>query len=143
MWLTVVPFVPPVGAQISVSGAVKRPAIYEVRSGTSIAELTRIAGGFRADAYPGGARIERIDAGQERVIVDIDANGDEASATTAQPGDVLIIPQVLPELEESVTLIGHVDRPGPSQPLTERAHLRLHCGSAGRQRSGVPAMATR
>jgi protein involved in polysaccharide export with SLBB domain len=108
-------FVPPVGAQISVSGAVKRPAIYEVSSGTSIAELIRIAGGFLADAYPGGARIERIDAGQERIIVDIDANGDVASTTTAQPGDVLIVPQVLPELEESVTLIGHVDRPGPSQ----------------------------
>ena len=108
-------FVPPVGQQVSVSGAVKRPAIYETSNGTSVADVIELAGGFSPDAYPDTARIERISDTQERIVVSIDADSAEARNIQARAGDTVIVPRVLPELEDAVTLVGHVHRPGPYQ----------------------------
>ena len=106
-------FVPPVGAQVSVSGAVKRPAIYETSKGASVADVINLAGGLRADAYPEGGRIERIEAGEQRVVLDVNLADKAGLGSAAYPGDVLTIPQVLPDLEDTVTLVGQVQRPGP------------------------------
>jgi protein involved in polysaccharide export with SLBB domain len=106
-------FIPPVGPQVSISGAVKRPAIYETRGRTSINEAIGLAGGLLAEAYPSGARIERIEANQRRKVLSIDIGDEQASAATVQAGDTLFVPQILPELEQTVTLVGHVHRPGP------------------------------
>jgi len=108
-------FVPPVGPQVSVSGAVKRPAIYELRGETSIAKVIRLAGGMTSDAYPNGARIKRIDGNEERNVVSLDADGPEALAMIARAGDEVSIPRILARLEQTVVLAGHVHRPGPYQ----------------------------
>jgi protein involved in polysaccharide export with SLBB domain len=108
-------FIPPVGPQVSVGGAVKRPAIYELRDKTSIAGVIDLAGGFTSDAYPNGARIERIDGNEERKVVSIDADGPEAGAMAAMAGDDVTIPRILRRLEKTVELLGHVHRPGPYQ----------------------------
>ena len=108
-------FVPPIGAQVSVSGAVKRPAIYETAAGAAVADVIRLAGGLSADAFPGGARVERIEAGSQRVVLDIDLATKMGLAMLTHPGDVLTVPQVLPDLEDTVTLVGQVQRPGPYQ----------------------------
>ena len=108
-------FVPPIGDQISVTGAVKRPAIYETRRATTVSDVVTLAGGLLADAFPNGARIERITAGEERTVISIDADGPAAASTPTKAGDVIIIPSVLPDLENAVTLKGHVHRPGPYQ----------------------------
>ena len=49
-------FVPPIGDTISIAGAVKRPAIYETRSGATISDAIKLAGGLTADAFGQGAR---------------------------------------------------------------------------------------
>ena len=106
-------FVPPIGAQVSVSGAVKRPAIYETKDSAPLADVVKLAGGLSADAYPEGARIERIEFGSQRVVLDVDLAEKTGLAMVTHPGDVLTIPQVLPDLEDTVTLVGQVQRPGP------------------------------
>lgn len=108
-------FVPAVGTQVGISGAVIRPAVYEVRGPTSLADLVRMAGGLLPDAYPTETRIERIAAGEVRTVVSVDAAGSTGAGTSLQAGDMVRIPQVLPELEDVVTLVGHVHRPGPYQ----------------------------
>ncbi|MCH9005214.1 MAG: SLBB domain-containing protein [Proteobacteria bacterium] len=108
-------FIPPIGTQVSVAGAVKRPAIYETKGKSSILDVIQMAGGLLPDAYPDGARIERIDANKNRVTISIDADSQATANTHVRPGDVLVIPQVLPQLEYTVTLTGHVHRPGPYQ----------------------------
>jgi protein involved in polysaccharide export with SLBB domain len=108
-------FVPPVGDQVSASGAVKRPAIYELRGKTSIAGVIELAGGLTSDAYSDGARIKRIDGNEERKVVSLDADGPEANRMFARAGDELLIPRILPRLEQTVELHGHVHRPGPYQ----------------------------
>ncbi len=105
-------FIPPVGPRIGISGAVKRPGVYETRGDTSLAAAMKLAGGLEPDAYPGGARLERVRASDQRRVLSVDAGGDVAATTLVQDGDVLSIPTVLPEFENSVTLEGHVHRPG-------------------------------
>ena len=108
-------FVSPIGAQVSVSGAVNRPAIYEMRGKLSVDDLIAMAGGLKADAYPDGARLERIESGKERIVVSVDADSRAGGASPLKAGDLLVIPSVLPELENVVTLTGHIQRPGPYQ----------------------------
>lgn len=106
-------FVPPIGKTIGVGGAVKRPAFYEMKSGSTIGDAVSLAGGFAADAYAHRARLERIDANRERRVVSVDLTDAEQNLIRTQAGDILMIPKVLPELEDTVMLAGHVQRPGP------------------------------
>ena len=53
-------FVPVHGTRAEVTGAVTRPAIYELKPGESLADLLRAAGGFRADAALKRLSIHRI-----------------------------------------------------------------------------------
>lgn len=106
-------FVSPIGPQVSVSGAVKRPAIYETRGKASIRDIIEMAGGLTPQAYPDGARVERIESGRQRVVISVDADSADAATTSVLAGDLLVVPTVLPDLERSVTLTGHVHRSGP------------------------------
>lgn len=108
-------FIPPIGLQVSVAGAVKRPAIYEMRGQSSISDVIRMAGGLSPDAFPKGARIERIEGNEERKVLSLDIRNEKEAATPARAGDVIIVPAILPQFEETVTLVGHVHRPGPYQ----------------------------
>jgi len=50
-------FVPPVGATAGVAGEVRRPALYEVRSGDTVGELIRLSGGLVPAADPHAAKL--------------------------------------------------------------------------------------
>jgi len=105
-------FVPPVGDTVAVSGAVQRPAIYETKGRTSAADMVKLAGGLRAEAFRNGARIERIDANSDRVVLAVNLSSDDAKSIVVQKGDTLLIPEILPEVDNAVVLSGHVHRPG-------------------------------
>src|SRR2546422_3750044 len=53
-------FVPVHGRRVQISGAVRRPATYELGPGETLLELVRVAGGFRADAELRRVTIHRI-----------------------------------------------------------------------------------
>jgi protein involved in polysaccharide export with SLBB domain len=108
-------FIPPVGDTVGVAGAVRRPAIYELRGETQVDELIALAGGLRAVAYPAAARIERIDDENRRITVSVDIDSTEGAGTNLADGDTLYVPEVLPRLQDSVMLVGHVHRPGAFQ----------------------------
>jgi protein involved in polysaccharide export with SLBB domain len=62
--------IPPAGPQVAVYGAVKRPAIYEVKAGeTSLAAFLNDAGGVTVTASLGHIVVERIDANRQRETV--------------------------------------------------------------------------
>ena len=107
-------FIPPVGGQVGVDGAVKRPAIYELAGATTARQAVSLAGGFTAEASPSDSRIERIGTNRARTVVSADftrqGGGDRLAA-----GDRIFVPEVLPRFEETVVLQGHVHRPGPYQ----------------------------
>jgi protein involved in polysaccharide export with SLBB domain len=105
-------FVPPVGATAGVTGEVRRPAIYELREGDTVADLLALSGGLAPEADPHGAKLERIDGGSQRVIMDIDVGTSAGLTVTVRAGDVLTVPRVLDEMARTVTLQGEVLRPG-------------------------------
>jgi len=105
-------FVPPIGKTVSVAGAVNRPAVYEVRRLTTAADMVSLAGGLTPVAYAAGATLERIGADGERGVVAVRLDHESANQVQLQSGDMLFVPEVLPEIGNAVVLTGHVHRPG-------------------------------
>ncbi|HEY3990128.1 MAG TPA: SLBB domain-containing protein [Acidobacteriaceae bacterium] len=112
--------VPPVGPQITVYGAVKRPAIYELKSETTLAEVLNDAGGATVSAELGHIVIDRIDANHQRETVSLHlpdgSNSESARAAIAafsvHDGDRVHVSAILPYSQRVVYVEGHVVRPG-------------------------------
>jgi protein involved in polysaccharide export with SLBB domain len=114
--------VPAAGPQVAVAGMVKRPAIYEFKSGTAItlSEVLNDAGGLRVTAALPHIRVERVEADGHRATVEVGlpdgSSIDSARSTLASfvvdDGDRVIVAPVLPYSERAVYLAGHVVRPG-------------------------------
>jgi polysaccharide export outer membrane protein len=108
-------FVPPVGTTVGLGGEVRRPAIYELKSETSAAQLLQLGGGLLPEADPSLATIERVDARRVRVTVDVDLTSAAGQAALLHSGDTVRIPAIRPVLEDSVAVSGFVHRPGEYQ----------------------------
>ncbi|HEY2000959.1 MAG TPA: SLBB domain-containing protein [Acidobacteriaceae bacterium] len=112
--------VPPAGTQISVYGAVKRPAIYELKGETTLAEVLEDAGGATVSAALGHIVIDRIDANHQRetVSLNLPSEGSPESARAAiaafavHDGDHVHVSAILPYSQRVVYMVGHVVRPG-------------------------------
>jgi protein involved in polysaccharide export with SLBB domain len=107
-------FVPPIGARVTVDGEVRRPAIYEVRTEDSVAELIALAGGLNAGANRTAVKLERVVVDRGTTVRDVDLRNGGAQ-TAVRDGDVLRVPPNLEQLEESVRLAGNVFQPGLHQ----------------------------
>src|SRR5439155_25179906 len=89
-------FVPTVGDVVAVAGEVKRPAIYEVRTGTRLADVVTLAGGVTPTSYLKRVQIVRALPNAERATLDVDLTshyrkGDEASSPLINAGDLVLI----------------------------------------------------
>jgi polysaccharide export outer membrane protein len=115
-------FIPPIGTTATVYGAVRRPAIYELKKEKTAQQLVEIAGGLSPDADAGLAQLERIEASRLREMRNINLNTSAGRDTQISNGDKLRVPAIRPTLENSVELSGYVFRPGAFQ---YRAGLRL------------------
>jgi protein involved in polysaccharide export with SLBB domain len=112
--------VPPAGPQVAVSGAVKRPGIYELKGESSLAVVLNEAGGTSVSASLAHITVERIDANQRRETVTVKlpegATGEQAQAGIAafavKDGDRVRVSEVAPYSQRAVYLEGHVVRPG-------------------------------
>jgi polysaccharide export outer membrane protein len=105
-------FIPPVGATVSLAGAIRRPAIYELKDETSAADLLKLGGGLTPRADARLATLERVDDGRQRVTLNINLADAAGLARALRSGDVLRVPEIRPVLEDSVSISGHVYRPG-------------------------------
>jgi polysaccharide biosynthesis/export protein len=101
-------FVPPVGPTIGVDGEVRRPAIYETRGDTSLADVIELAGGLAPEADLKNAALTRIDSAQHRVVQRVDLSGGGAKAQPARNGDLLRISRLRPSLDAGVLVEGYV-----------------------------------
>jgi polysaccharide biosynthesis/export protein len=110
-------FVPTVGDVVAVSGEVKRPAIYEVLSGTRLADLVTMSGGVTPTSYLRRVQIVRALPNAERVTLDVDLTshylkGDEASNPLINAGDLVLIHRSDPRMYNVVKVEGAVRYPG-------------------------------
>lgn len=124
--------VPPIGPQATVEGAVRRPAVYELRAEKTLAELLELAGGILPTASLRNIQVRRVEAHQKRTMlsVDIPESQDLGVVTkqlesfAIQNGDEVHIFPIAPYNQEAVYLQGHVLRPGrysfrPGMRLTD------------------------
>jgi polysaccharide biosynthesis/export protein len=105
-------FIPPIGDTVSVYGAVRRPAIYELNTEKSVAQIIDVAGGLLPDADGKLVQVERIQPSRLHEMRNIDLTTKGGRETALANGDKLRVPAIRPTLENSVVLSGHVFRPG-------------------------------
>lgn len=108
-------FIPPIGRTVSVDGAVRRPAIYELKGERTIAQVVETAGGLLPDADGKTVQLERILPSTLHEMQNIDLTLASNRAVEVANGDKLRVPLIRPTLENSVTLTGYVFRPGAFQ----------------------------
>lgn len=107
-------FVPPVGKQVTVSGLVKRPAIFELKNDESAQDLIRLAGGFKAEAFPQKTVIERYAGNSFKTVLTRDFSQHTVNYEP-NDGDIIKVQGSSEELENAVTIMGAVSHPGNYQ----------------------------
>jgi polysaccharide export outer membrane protein len=103
-------FVPVVEQQVTISGAVKRPAKYEILDEESLEEIIEVSGGVSGRAYLSNIRLERLGEDYRPVVKNLSLPSD--SRFKILPGDIISISSASSEVSNSVSLIGNVERPG-------------------------------
>jgi protein involved in polysaccharide export with SLBB domain len=139
-------YIPPVGPQVAMAGAVRVPAIYELRGETTLEQVIELAGGLSAVASDARVSLERIQEHQfrEAMQVTMDAAG---KATIVHDGDVLRVFSITPRFEKTVTLRGNLANPGRfawheglrlSDIIPDRASLLTNNYWRNRNQLGLP-----
>jgi len=112
--------IPTVGPQVSVTGMVRRPAIYELRNETDLSQVLDLAGGVLATGSLREVRVERVQAHEQKEMLSLKLPDpkDKAALQNAlagfrpQDGDRIIIGAIAPYSNQAVYLDGHVIHPG-------------------------------
>lgn len=105
-------FIPPLGKTTGISGAVKRPAIYELKNERNVSDIIKLAGGLLPTAYAPASRIERISKSGEKTLVNIDISSSSGRTYRVNDADIIQILPTLDTVNDTVSLEGHVKRPG-------------------------------
>ena len=106
--------VPPVGPEVTIVGAVLRPATFELLDENKLADVLRLAGGVSAAGTLQQITVERIDPHRKRYTMTVNFDGTDAKAGDfkVESGDRIAVNSILPYREQTVYLQGHVYRPG-------------------------------
>ena len=99
-------FVPRLGPTAAVTGAVAQPAIYEINSEKSVADLLNLAGGPLPQSLSGKMLLKRYTDNQEFVVQDITQI--LSAEIKLQSGDLLELQLIPNNMPQVVYLQGHV-----------------------------------
>lgn len=112
--------VPPAGPQVAVTGMVKRPAIYELKGGSTLKDVLEDAGGATVAAALDHITIDRIQADRQRETISVklpsprnpESTSIALSSFSVKDGDRIRVAAILPYSESAIYVQGHVARPG-------------------------------
>jgi polysaccharide biosynthesis/export protein len=112
--------VPSLGPEITVTGMVRRPAIYELNSESSLEDVLELSGGILPAATLKHIEVQRLVAHEKRTMLSLALPADESPEAAAkqlvefkiQAGDEVHIFPIAPYNESTIYLQGHVLRPG-------------------------------
>jgi polysaccharide biosynthesis/export protein len=124
--------VPPISAEVTVEGMVRRPSIYELKGEKTLAEVLELAGGILPAATLRHIEVQRLEAHEKRTMLSLDitetqdpeAVQKQLEGFSVQNDDVVHIFPIAPFNRDAVYLQGHVLRPGrysyhPGMKLTD------------------------
>ncbi len=101
--------VPAYSALVELTGSVKRPMIYEMKEGETLAEALAYAGGFSDDAYTDMVTVIR-NSGKEKEVFNVSTY--DFGTFNLKDGDELTIGKNLDRFANRVQISGKVLRPG-------------------------------
>ncbi|XOV79227.1 MAG: SLBB domain-containing protein [Aestuariibacter sp.] len=104
-------FIPTLKETITVKGKVRRPAIYELKGKTDFANAIEMAGGFASGAFDAQISVQRIVDGSVSQIT-VSTN---TQHKPVKNGDVIEVSGVSDTVDQAVTFVGAVARPGNFQ----------------------------
>jgi polysaccharide biosynthesis/export protein len=109
--------VPPLGPQVTVTGMVRRPAIYELNGEKNVEEILQLAGGILPAAALQHVEVQRLEAHEKRTMLSLNLSPDNSSpeqlaSFKIQDGDEIHIFPIAPYNQDTIYLQGHVLRPG-------------------------------
>jgi protein involved in polysaccharide export with SLBB domain len=109
--------VPPVGPQVTVTGMVRRPAIYELNGETSVEDALELSGGILPAAALRHVEVQRLEAHEKRTMLSLDLSSDNSAPSQLasfkiQDGDEIHIFPIAQYNQDTIYLQGHVQRPG-------------------------------
>jgi polysaccharide export outer membrane protein len=121
---------PPIGAQVTVEGMVRRPAIYELKDEKNLASILELAGGLLPTATLRHIEVQRLVAHEKQTMLSLDiSEADNNSEITKklesfkiQDGDRVRVFPITPYNQDVIYLEGHVTRPGR---YSYRADMRV------------------
>jgi polysaccharide biosynthesis/export protein len=105
-------FVAPISILAEVTGEVRRSAIYEVFETETVSDLLNMAGGIKANAYANAVALERVAQSNRREIQTLDLSNANDRNIKLRNGDVLRLDSISARVQNQVTLVGAVVRPG-------------------------------
>ena len=115
-----------IGASITIKGEVLFPGTYGIEEGEKLSALLKRAGGFRVDAYPEGAVLERVqireysEKGRAQLIQRIESSGNNAKfSPTASPQEQATLLQNMDQQQQ------HVLTALRSQPASGRMVIKI------------------
>lgn len=108
-------FIPAVGGLVSITGEVRRPAIYELKDNENVTDIVAMAAGLKPGAYPKSSSIERYNSNGLRSIVNVDLTAKAGKSTKTQSGDFIRVKSASSQFEDAITVVGAVVRPGKYQ----------------------------
>jgi protein involved in polysaccharide export with SLBB domain len=109
--------VPPIGPQVTITGMVRRPAIYELNGEKTLTQVLDLAGGILPAAALKHVEVQRLEANKTRTMLSLDLSSDsgvpaELNSFNVQDGDQIHIFPIAPYNRDAIYLQGHVIRPG-------------------------------
>lgn len=104
-------FIAPKGKEVSISGQVKRPAIYELAVGaTSLNEVLTLAGGTKASALKEVSVLRATQQGKK--VFDLNISSARGRSFSVQDGDTVTVKTSSTEIPNAITLKGAVIHDG-------------------------------
>jgi protein involved in polysaccharide export with SLBB domain len=109
--------VPPLGPQVTVTGMVRRPAVYELNGEKTVEDALELAGGILPAASLQHVEVQRLEAHEKRTMLSLDLSPDntgvsQLTAFKVKDGDEIHIFPIAPYNQDTIYLQGHVLNPG-------------------------------
>jgi protein involved in polysaccharide export with SLBB domain len=104
-------YIPPVGPLVAISGSVNVPAIYEMKSDSTLNDLVEVAGDLSTVADTSKITIDRLLDHQVRKTLEFPYD-EQSRSQPVKDGDIVRVFSIVPRFEDTVTLRGNVANPG-------------------------------
>jgi protein involved in polysaccharide export with SLBB domain len=96
-------------AHVTMVGSVKRKAIYEINASENIADLLKLAGGFKDDAFRDFIRVVRFGKNDKEMLT---VKSTDFTNFKLQTGDSCFVDEVANKFSNRVTIAGAIFHPG-------------------------------